>query len=465
MAEEFYSLVTDYGAEKQLKCITSGLPFEVTHIALGDSNGKYYEPSTSQTKLVHEVWRGNIEKCEWTKNRFYCVTTVPAEVGDFDVREAGVFDTENNLIVITKFPETTKQPPESGTVKQLTIRIELQMSNTELAKLVINPNLNVVTTDVLDDTINKTDEKFKELDNKYQKSNEKGIAGGYAPIGNDGLIPNAFIPEPEVKSILTPFCLNSCRLDKKGNPNLLSSKIVKIWKYKASSLGVFYTAQNITLAKDVQVYKDTELKKKAGTIVAVDTTALTISFGTIETLSEFENEPLHYSATNYGEFYIKETLTLGAECYSDAECTKLMGVVTFLNLTKISIGKTETYTFNGNQTTHIYITAHAPFTYTTASSKTHNVEKNLVLDVVDLCPSDDTTKNFNLFIDYESDGYQLIALSNTIFTQMLEPTNYVANDIWFKILEPLASYIYLLNIWQETNLVPLGVFTLEGGEK
>lgn len=458
MTEEFYSLVTDYGAEKQLKCITEGLPFEVTHIALGDSNGKYYEPSTSQTKLVHEVWCGNIEKCEWTENRFYCVTTVPAEVGGFDVREAGVFDAENNLIVITKFPETTKQAPESGTIKQLTIRIELEMSNTELAKLVINPNLNVVTMDVFDETLNKFDEK-------YQRLEEKGIAGGYAPVGDDGLIPNSFIPEPETKSILTPFCLNSCRLDTKGNPNLLSSKTVKIWKYESSSLGVFYTAQNITLAKDVDVYKDTELREKLATIVAVDTTALTVSFGTIETLSEFENEPLHYSATNYGEFYVKESLVLGAECYSDEECTELMGVVTFLNLTKISIGEVETYTFNGNLTTHIYITAHAPFTYTTATSKTHNVEKNLVLDVVDLCPSDDTTKNFNLFIDYESDGYQLIALSNTIFTQMLEPVDYVANDIWFKILEPLASYIYLLNIWQETNLVPIGVFTLEGGEK
>ena len=38
------------------------------------------------------------------------------------------------------------------------------------------------------------------------------------------------------------------------------------------------------------VYKDTELSKKLATIVAVDTTAKTISFGTIETLSEFENE-------------------------------------------------------------------------------------------------------------------------------------------------------------------------------
>ena len=40
----------------------------------------------------------------------------------------------------------------------------------------------------------------------------------------------------------------------------------------------------------------------------------------------------------------------------------------------------------------------------------------------------------------------------------------VRPDVWFKILEPLASYIYLLNIWQETNMVPVGVFSLEGGE-
>ena len=465
MAEEFYSLVTDYGAEKQLRCITDGIPFEVTYIALGDGNGKYYEPSRTQTKLVNEVWRGNVEKCEWTDNRFYCVTTVPAEIGGFEVREAGVFDAENNLLVVSKFPETTKQAPESGTVKQLTIRIELEMSNTQLAELVINPNLNVVTMDVLDNVTKETDEKFESLDEKYQKLDEKGVAGGYAPVGEDGLIPNAFIPEPETKSILTPFCLNSCRLDTKGNPNLLSSETVKIWQYTSSSLGVFYTAQEVTLAKDVVVYKDTELSEELATIVAVDTSGLTISFGTIETLSEYEDEPLHYSATNYGDFYVKESLVLGAECFSDADCTQLMGVVTFLNLTRISIGEVETYTFDGNQTTHIYITANAPFTYTTATSKTHYVEKNLVLDVIDLCPDDSSTKNFNLFVNHESDGYCLVALSNTIFTQMLEPTDYQANDIWFKILEPLASYIYLLNIWQETNLVPVGVFTLEGGEK
>lgn len=51
----------------------------------------------------------------------------------------------------------------------------------------------------------------------FQTTFEKGMQNGYTPLGENGLIPYKFIPEIETKSILTPFCLNSCRLDSKGN--------------------------------------------------------------------------------------------------------------------------------------------------------------------------------------------------------------------------------------------------------
>ena len=41
MAEEFYSLVTDYGSQKQINSIKNGTPFDVLEIVLGDSNGSY----------------------------------------------------------------------------------------------------------------------------------------------------------------------------------------------------------------------------------------------------------------------------------------------------------------------------------------------------------------------------------------------------------------------------------------
>lgn len=457
MSSEFYSLITDYCLIKQLNCLQNNVPFEVYQIALGDGNGNYYEPANNQTRLLNEVWRGLIEKCEWQNNKFYCITTVPAEVGGFTVREAGVFDKENNLLVISKFPETFKQTPDSGTIKQLTIRIELHLSNTELANLVINPNLDIVTKDELTSITDN-------FNSNFQLISEKGLPNGYTPLGENGLIPYEFIPKIETKSILTPFCLNSCRLDSKGNPDLLSCETVKILKYTSSNLGVFYVAKDFVFEKDAAVFSDTELTEILATIVAVDTESQTVAFGEIETLSEFENEPLHYFASSTGDFYVQETLAVGSECFSDIECTQSIGFVTYLNLTRISIGQNETYTADGNLTTHIYIKAHAPFTYTTATSKTHNVDKDLILDVIDLCPADNTTQNFNLFINNENEDYSLLALPNTIFTQMLEPTEHSVNDVWFKILEPLASYIFLLNLWQETNLVPIGVFTLEGGE-
>ncbi len=450
MPEEFYSLVTDYCAAKQLQCIKEGLSFDVFEIALGDSNGNYYNPSTSQTSLKKEVWRGLVENCEWINDRFYCITTVPAEVGGFVVREAGVFDNDGKLLVISKFPETFKQSPESGTVKQLTIRIELQLSNTELAELVINPNVHTVTK-----------EEFNETLGEYQKISEKGQPSGYVPIDETGLIPRKFIPEIKTKSILTPFCLNSCKLDSKGNPDLLTCETIKIKKYTASNLGVFYVGQDFIFEKDAIVYSDTELSIKSGKIATVNTENNSIAFGEIETLSEDEENPQHYSATITGDFYVQEGLSLGVECFSDIECTNSIGFVTYLNLTKICISQNETFESNGDVTTHIYITAHAPFTYTTASSLTHNVDSDLVLDVIDLCP-ESGTQDFNLFVNNDENEYSLVALSNEIFTQMLEPVNFSPNDVWFKILEPLASYIFLLNIWQETNLVPVGVFTLEG---
>ena len=459
MSEDFYSIVTDYGSQKQLNSIKNGTPFDVQEIALGDSGGSYYNPSPSQTALRKEVWRGIIQKCEWDGNRFYCLTTVPAEVGGFVVREAGIYDCDGNLLVISKFPETTKQDPSSGTVKELTIRIEIQLSNIELAELIINPDIQTATKDELANLSEK-------INSEFQAVVEKGQPNGYAPVDNNGLIPIEFIPEIKTKSILTPFCLNSCKLDSKGNPDLLSCETVKVVKYTSSTLGEFYVAPDFVFEKDAVVYADTELTEEKGTIVAVDTNTLSIAFGEIGLLSEFDDITGHYSNSVTGEFYVQDTLALGIECFADAEFSERIGVVTYLNLTKICISENETYSLNGNVTTHIYITAHAPFTYTTADSTTHNVENNLVLDAINLCPeSADETKDFNLFVNNDNDEYSLIALSNNIFTQMLEPTNYSVNDIWFRIIEPLASYIFLLNIWQETNLVPIGVFTLEGGEK
>ncbi|MCD7779313.1 MAG: phage tail protein [Candidatus Gastranaerophilales bacterium] len=188
MSEEFYSVVTDYGIQKQLSCLKNTEEFDLSQIVLGDGSGNYYEPDTSQTELVNEVWRGEITKCVWENGKFYCLTSVPADEGGFYIREAGVLDSAGNLIVVSKFPETYKQTPDSGSVKQLIIKIEINFLNSSVSSLAVNANISYATqTEV--ETINSSKANI-DLDNlseageaRFDSKLDCSIAVTYTTLG------------------------------------------------------------------------------------------------------------------------------------------------------------------------------------------------------------------------------------------------------------------------------------------
>ena len=45
MTKEFYSLVTNIGLQKIQEALENGTKLDLKYIAVGDSNGAYYEPS------------------------------------------------------------------------------------------------------------------------------------------------------------------------------------------------------------------------------------------------------------------------------------------------------------------------------------------------------------------------------------------------------------------------------------
>ena len=60
MTQEFYSIVTEKGLEKQIKCLNDLTNFDISYIAVGDSNGSAYTPQETQTTLKNEKWRGAV---------------------------------------------------------------------------------------------------------------------------------------------------------------------------------------------------------------------------------------------------------------------------------------------------------------------------------------------------------------------------------------------------------------------
>jgi len=156
LAEQFYTILTAVGKAKLANALALGRKVELTHLALGDGGGSYYNPTEDQTALRNEVWRGNISSVEvdadnpnWIKIQ----TIVLSQHGGFTIREAGVFDADGDLIAIGKYPETYKPVLADGSIKDLVVRMILEVSNTSSMQLKVDLAVILATKKDVDDAV------------------------------------------------------------------------------------------------------------------------------------------------------------------------------------------------------------------------------------------------------------------------------------------------------------------------
>lgn len=157
MAEQFYSLVTEIGKAKIANAAVLGEKVKITHLAVGDGNGNYYEPTETQTALVSEVWKGavgTIKIDSVNKNWVVIETLIPSDIGGFTIREAGLYDEAGDLLVIAKYPATYKPIAVQGTIKELILRQIFEVSNAESVTLKIDPAVTIATKKELTEEIN-----------------------------------------------------------------------------------------------------------------------------------------------------------------------------------------------------------------------------------------------------------------------------------------------------------------------
>ncbi|WP_243157528.1 phage tail protein [Clostridium sporogenes] len=148
MAEQFYTILTKIGKAKIANATALGNKVNFTALKVGDGKGKYYNPTEEQEDLVNEVWQGNINSIRVDENNPNWVVIeviIPSSVGGFMIREAGVFDDENNMLAIGKYPETYKPQAQDGSTKDLVIRTNLEISNTSSVTLKVDPTVILAT--------------------------------------------------------------------------------------------------------------------------------------------------------------------------------------------------------------------------------------------------------------------------------------------------------------------------------
>lgn len=146
MTQQYYSILTNIGLAKEAAANSpGGSPVSLTHIAVGDGDGSVYNPVSTQTELVNEVYRTTLTHVAIdanNSNQLIVEGVLNEEIGSFHVREVGIFDSEGDLFAIGKYPETYKPALTSGSGKRLYIRMILGFANAPQVELILSEDLN-----------------------------------------------------------------------------------------------------------------------------------------------------------------------------------------------------------------------------------------------------------------------------------------------------------------------------------
>lgn len=147
------NIVTALGSALLAAAQASGIPVQLTEVALGDGGGAPITPEESMTALVGEVHRVPINSLiqdESDPSRLWAVVVLPPDVGGWWIREAGIMDADDNLVTVASIPETYKPQLLDGFGSELVLRLSLVLSHVSSVTLQIDPAVVLATREYVD---------------------------------------------------------------------------------------------------------------------------------------------------------------------------------------------------------------------------------------------------------------------------------------------------------------------------
>lgn len=168
---EHYTILTDKGASKIAEAIRIGQQLEITHIALGDGDGKLPQPQSNATSLVKERYRAPINSAKVDEHNTAWVIfeqVLAPDIGGWWIREVGLYDKDGDLIAIGNYPEQYKPLLTEGASTTQTVTIVIQVLSSEAITLKIDPSVVLATRQYVDDYIQKVSSLLSTGNEKLQ---------------------------------------------------------------------------------------------------------------------------------------------------------------------------------------------------------------------------------------------------------------------------------------------------------
>ncbi|MFM5785890.1 phage tail protein [Aeromonas veronii] len=156
MSAIYFAIPTDAGQAKISNAIALGIPLKITHMAVGDGNGQPVTPNATQTALVRERRRAPINTLfqdPLNQSQIVAEQIIPENVGDWWIRELGIFSEDGTLVAVANCPDTYKPLLTSGAGRTQVIRMVLIVSDTSAVELKIDPAVVLATRKYVDDVM------------------------------------------------------------------------------------------------------------------------------------------------------------------------------------------------------------------------------------------------------------------------------------------------------------------------
>lgn len=144
----FYAILTEAGEAKIANAHALGETLLITHMAVGDGNGEPTTPDTSQTALVNERRRAQLNTLNvdpQNPSAIIAEQVIPESVGGWWIRELGLFDEAGDLIAVANCPDTYKPVLAEGSGRTQVIRMVLVVSSAASVELKIDPAVVLAT--------------------------------------------------------------------------------------------------------------------------------------------------------------------------------------------------------------------------------------------------------------------------------------------------------------------------------